>query len=347
MLSFRDRADATVPLLLPTVFELDTEHYSQAQTMQAPSSNELAEWQSHLSALGLLAFEEWLTETVPHQSPVRLPQSTGPIRYLTLNGFRLCIITTEECLSDCATLPDQVIHDPAWTAHFYILLEVAEEQAEVIFRGLIRHDRLTQFASTSGDITLPLSAFEPECRRLLHYCRYLEPSAIPLPVAQGNIAQASTVAQTLSDSLITTSNQLSQWFDNIVAEGWQTIEALTQQPQLAATTRGLADGIKRGKLLNLGLDVGEQSVALVLTITPEADEKISILIQLLPTGSDRILPPALSLSLVSRSAKVLQSATSRDRDNYIQLKSFRGNVGQQFSVVVKLGEVSISESFEI
>ncbi len=31
----------------------------------------------------------------------------------------------------------------------------------------------------------------------------------------------------------------------------------------------------------------------------------------------------------------------------MQLMSFRGNVGQQFSVVIKLGEVSVSESFEI
>ncbi|MBE9032674.1 DUF1822 family protein [filamentous cyanobacterium LEGE 11480] len=342
MFTALDRTAATVPLLSPNVIELDTEHYRKAQALRQTSGDELQQWESYISALGLLALEDWLSENAPELNSQRLPQSAGAMRYLTLNGFRLGIITTEECLSDCATFPGQVIHDPEWAAHFYLLLEVAEEQEEVLFRGLLRHDTLVKQVSTTGEIILPLSAFEPELSRLMHYSRYLDPAAIPLPTAQ-TAATTPTITETIANA----SHQLSQWLDNIIAEGWQTIEALTNQPQMAYATRGLADGIKRGKLMNLGLDLDEQSVALVLTITPEADDKIKILIQLLPTGSERVLPAAINLALVSRSGKTIQQTTSRDRDSYIQLKAFRGNIGQQFTVTTQLGETTVSEAFEI
>ena len=99
--------------------------------------------------------------------------------------------------------------------------------------------------------------------------------------------------------------------------------------------------------MNLGLDVGAQPVALVLTLTPEMDGRISVLVQLLPTGRDRTLPQNIDLSLVSKKGKVLQRIASRSQDNYIQLKAFKGTIGQQFSIAVQLGEASVSEDFEL
>lgn len=326
-------------LLSPTVFDLEDHIYSQAQqlsaTSQAPSGDEQAQWQHYLSVLGVLAFTEWL-EDLELDQPIRQEGS----QILQLGEFRLHLLVVEHCLSDVVSFPRATIEDPSQASHFYLLLEVVEDVDEVWFRGFVRHDQLCQtVAADIPTVTVPLDFLELEPSRLLHYCRYLDPQAIPLPQAAASPASAEPTPLEVART------QLSQWFDNLVTEGWQTWDSL--QPQLAYATRGLADGLKRGKLVNLGLRVGEEPVAFVLTLTPGDDEKISILIQVLPTGSALTLPAQLELCLRSKQGKVLQQVVSRSRDNYIQLKAFRGRPGQQFRVTVALGEASVTEDFEI
>ncbi|MGR3274036.1 DUF1822 family protein [Acaryochloris marina NIES-2412] len=321
-----------VSLLSPTVFDLEDHIYRQAQQLSADrSGDEQIQWQQYLSALGMLALTAWLEEM--GLQPLRQEES----HILQLGEFRLRLLVVEHCLSEAVNFPKATIEDPSQASHFYLLLEVVEDVDEVWFRGFVRHDQLCQIvAADTPTVTVPLDFLETEPSRLLHYCRYLDPQAIPLPqAAAASEPTALEVART----------QLSQWFDNLVTEGWQTWESL--QPQLAYATRGLADGLKRGKLVNLGLRVGEEPVALVLTLTPGDDEKVSILIQVLPTGSSLTLPSQLELCLRSKKGKVLQQVISRSRDNYIQLKAFRGSPGQRFSVTVALEEGSVTEDFEI
>ena len=107
------------------------------------------------------------------------------------------------------------------------------------------------------------------------------------------------------------------------------------------------EGAKGGKLINLGIQLGSQTVALLVTLTPEVEEKVGILIQLCPTGGEKRLPANLKLILHSRAGKILQSVCSRAQDNYIQLKPFKGKSGIHFSVEVSIGDISITEHFEI
>lgn len=70
-----------------------------------------------------------------------------------------------------------------------------------------------------------------------------------------------------------------------------------------------------------------------ITVTPEAAEKVGVLVQLYPIGEARYLSPNLQLTLRSKAGKTLQSTQSRGQDNYIQLKSFKGKPGTRFSNV--------------
>ena len=79
----------------------------------------------------------------------------------------------------------------------------------------------------------------------------------------------------------------------------------------------------------------------------KTNEKISVLVQLLPTGRDRTLLPNIQLSLISKKGRTLQTTTSHSRDNYIQLKSFKGKAGMQFSLKVQLDDAIVTENFEI
>ncbi|MGB3293832.1 MAG: DUF1822 family protein [Phormidesmis sp.] len=151
---------------------------------------------------------------------------------------------------------------------------------------------------------------------------------------------------------------LSQWLENLFETGWQSLSVLTgtAQPRLAATFRNSAEtAIRRAKLIDLGVHLGAESVALLVAITPltvEATETgteptVEIWVQIHPTGETRYLPSSLSLSLLSETGEALQTAESRHQDNYIQLKRFRGTLGECFDIKVAFGEICTTESFVI
>ena len=100
-------------------------------------------------------------------------------------------------------------------------------------------------------------------------------------------------------------------------------------------------------MINLGVQFGQQTVALLVNVTAEVEGKLSVLVQLHPTGETRYLIPDLRLSLRSTAGKMLQEATSRGQDNYIQLKPFKGNPGKRFRVAIHLESKTVEEDFEL
>jgi hypothetical protein len=147
--------------------------------------------------------------------------------------------------------------------------------------------------------------------------------------------------------------QLSQWLENIFEIGWQSIETIlgAEQQNLAFSLRSnshsLNSSIKRAKLIDLGLQLGNLSLALLVAITPETEQKVGILVQLHPIPGETYLPPNLKLSMLSESGEILQEVESRSVDNYIQLKRFRGLPGESFAIQLTFGEASVTEDFVI
>ncbi len=142
---------------------------------------------------------------------------------------------------------------------------------------------------------------------------------------------------------------LSQWFEHIFTDNWQTVEALLATREnlafsLRSTSRLGEASVQRAKLIDLGLQLANQSVALLVAIAPDA-AKVTILVQLHPTNAD-YLPPDIKLILLS-DGSTLQSVQSRTQDHYIQLKRFRVNPGECFNIQVAFGNVTVTESFTI
>ncbi|HEY9782460.1 MAG TPA: DUF1822 family protein [Leptolyngbyaceae cyanobacterium] len=144
---------------------------------------------------------------------------------------------------------------------------------------------------------------------------------------------------------------LGQWFQHIFTDNWQSVEALlaTEQNNFAFSLRSASRlgeaSVKRAKLIDLGLQLANQSVALLVAIAPDVDPKVTILVQLHPTNTD-YLPPDIKLILLS-DGSTLQEVQSRSEDNYIQLKRFRVNPGECFNIQVAFGDVTVTESFTI
>lgn len=155
---------------------------------------------------------------------------------------------------------------------------------------------------------------------------------------------------------------LSRWLEDIFEAGWQTVEALfspqTAHPALIArdayrrwgeiNVENSAAGVKRGKLINLGIQLAGNPVALIVTVMPETDEEAGIRLQVYPTGRQIYLPQGLQLSVLDENGAAVPEleATARSADNSIQL-AFSVQPGEQFSVQLALGDVSITEEYLI
>jgi hypothetical protein len=142
---------------------------------------------------------------------------------------------------------------------------------------------------------------------------------------------------------------LRNWFENAFEESWQAFDAFLgiDRKSLAAVreTTQLHMDVKRAKLLDLGLQLGEQSVALAVAISQNDDKTIKVLVQVHPSCGQAYLPLNLRLSMLNDVNETLQEVRARDRDNYIQLKRFEGQIGDGFKIKVALNEISITEDF--
>ncbi len=149
-----------------------------------------------------------------------------------------------------------------------------------------------------------------------------------------------------------TSSNLSLWFQNIFTAGWQSLNALfvIEQRDLAFNFRSNSlfnseIKLKGVKLIDLGMQLKEKSVVLLVGLTQEADQKVCIRVRLCPTTGENYLPANINVILLNESGTVLQQVRSRSYDNYIQLKRFKPPQGTSFTIQVSLGDVSVKENF--
>ena len=336
-------------LMLPEVIWLEPEHFEQATEISSQVRSEASQWSTYLNTLALSGFKEWLEERIPDKQVNREPNVIESICHLKVGELKYGLIATEHLLDEVVGVPQAAITRPELAAHFYVVLEINEEQEQMIVRGFLRYDELLNYQSTvnlplrNDCYQLPLSLFDAELNHLLFYSLYLEASAIPLPVASLESNQNS-----LLETLQSTRAKLSQWLKGNFDQGWLSFDTLLDpEANLALSTRNASEGVKGGKVINLGMQLGNQTVALLMTVTPETSEKLGILVQLYPTVGERYLPANLRLTLLSRAGKTLQSTQSRGQDNYIQLKPFKGKLGSRFSVEVSMGNIKVTEDLEI
>jgi hypothetical protein len=333
-------------LLLPETVCLEPEHFARAREISVRGTNEAHQWQIYLNSLAQLSLVQWLGERMPDKA-ISLENSSpiGVFGNIRVSDFRLYAIATEQILDEVVNLPGEAIFSPELAAHFYVLLEVSEEQKQVTIRGCLRYDCLIDYLTQvhlqplqNNYYQIPLSEFEAESNHLLFYCRYLEPDAISLPVTS-----ATHLPEALQNK-----TKLSDWLQEVFAQEWQAIEQLIDlQTNLAFSTRNVDLGSSRGKLINLGMQLGNQTVALIMNVMPETEaNKLRIIAQLYPTGKQKYLPQNIKISLLSKAEKILQEVQARNQDNYIQLKPFLGELGKCFSIEISLLEMSFRKNFE-
>ena len=104
-------------------------------------------------------------------------------------------------------------------------------------------------------------------------------------------------------------------------------------------------GVRRGKVIDLGMQLAGDRVVLVITLMPESSGQTNIHLRL--SGVEQTyLPPSVQLAVLTETGALVLEAKSRNKDNAIQLE-LRGDRDDAFAVKVALGEASVTEEFVI
>lgn len=141
--------------------------------------------------------------------------------------------------------------------------------------------------------------------------------------------------------------KLSQWLEGIFQKDWQPTEkvlAYRREMTLGKSRTDKKQPVSRTKKIDLGLLINKKSVALVVTITPQTDDKTEVLVQVIPMDRYGYLPPGIGLNIMLESETA--EIRAREADNIIQLK-FIEPPQSQFTVQISLGDAVVTENFII
>ena len=155
-----------------------------------------------------------------------------------------------------------------------------------------------------------------------------------------------------STKFVPTTVNLCQWLQNSFEPQWQSLSSILGKNEQSLviklrTSSQLSEAsVSRAKLINLGFDMGVQSVMLLIALI-ETEQEVGILVQVHPSNGENYLVPNLKVGLLSEAGIALQGVQSRGRDNYIQLKRFWVLLGERFSIQIALGDEIVTETFAL
>lgn len=330
-------------LLMPEEIWLEEEDYDLAQQLSEIEGTEAQKWQAYINLLGMFALERWLKDGIYNQEIQRIIDTIDTHAYIQQKGFKFCLITEEDFLQEGMIINQKIINNPDYVAHFYVAMEVLEEDETAILRGFISYDKLTKLSLPTlgnNDYWLSLDYLDPEPNHFLMTCKYLDPSVIPLP---------KNVIQEVKETVEQTIYNLSNWLEGIFEEGLQTFDELinTGVMETVRTSRGsVSQKIERFILINFQEREAEQNVILRLEIEPLDGEKIGVKVQLIPLKNQRYLPSDIQLRRYSNAGKLKQQKIAKQKE-YLELSAFLVKKGRQFTIEVSIDELSVTKTFQV
>jgi hypothetical protein len=142
---------------------------------------------------------------------------------------------------------------------------------------------------------------------------------------------------------------LNEWFEDILQQGWQTLESLLNPESVGDLNLSFKDAsyLRAEEVTKAvkGIELDNQSVLMLLALKPEDDEQISVRLRIYPDSENKCLPENLKLAILSDSGETLKEVTSRSIDNFIQLPSFRCASQESFKIKLSFNDICFTESF--
>jgi hypothetical protein len=308
-------ADEPENCALPLPISRDARHTAQKLAQQQPTPQKAE--QVLLNTLAVLTVNYYL-DLMDIATDWQKSDSCNPVIRFCANvaDLELPGIGRLECRPLLSEQDFCYIPHETWDERIgYVVVQIDEDLQEAKILGFVPQVRTEQ---------LPLS----QLQSLEALIEYLE--------------QQKQSASTLTN--------LSQWFDSVVDASWQTVESLLSQsglrPMYAFRGSEMISGTRKAKLIDLGIQIANQPVMLIVEINPQLNQQTNIRLQLHPTGNRVYLQSGVELKVLDEFGGIFLEAQARSADNYIQLQ-FSGEAGERFSVKVGLDDGSITEYFVI
>lgn len=265
--------------------ELTSEQVDRAVELSDRLLNPERQWQTYLNSLALFGFETWLES---RDNTLALDTTNCSIYHpsyanyidgvfnLTVGEYKICLVTNGVAIDETIAIDRAVIDLPEYAAHFYILLDVIEEQQEVKLNSFITHDDLSRrnnlVADADWTYELPLVWFNPELDDLLLQLRCLSPNSFTLPQATASDIQSlleSSLTQLQSGQPL---HQIMTWSQgrmilrNPDLLSW-LYELQTSQPSQTDALANLRD-----RLTNAVAEVAQRAINVKAWLSDELDE---------------------------------------------------------------------------
>ena len=180
-----------------TVIELSSAQIERAVELSDRILDPERQWRTYLNSLALFGFETWIEE---RDNSLTFNSDNCSVMYpsyasyidgvfdLTIGEYKICLLTNGVAIDEFISVNRALIELPEYAAHFYVLVEVVEERAEVRVDRFINYEQLIErkqatHLSVDPDWTyeIPLAWFNPQPDDLLLHLRCLEPNTITLP----------------------------------------------------------------------------------------------------------------------------------------------------------------------
>jgi Protein of unknown function (DUF1822) len=304
---------------------------------------------------------------------------------IEIDRTRIILIPTDLLDRDELRVPQEWVDLPNWLGDYYLGVQVDLESGLMNISGFTSHRSLKQrgrYSSLDRTYSLDRDLLVPDLD-LLWLAAELELSerttvdelpSIALESALESIQQLSAPSSysprlTLDfeawGAILDNSNlrsqlyqtrlsrmeidrapaliQLGAWlrqeFTNAIANGWQNYQAVP--------TRAPNQAIEQSKLVNLQIDLQQETVVLLIGVIPESSERIRVLARVHPAIGARYLPPQLQLSYLDENGVSLRTVIARTNDDFIQLPAFTCPVGMEFNLQLQLSTARSIERFVV
>ena len=305
-----------------TGIELSSAQIDRAVELSDRLINSERQWRTYLNSLALFGFETWLEE---RDNSLTLNSDNCSVKYpsyasyidgvfnLTVGEYKICLLTNGAAIDEFISVDRALIELPEYTAHFYVLVNVVEEQAEVRIDRFISYEQIIERKQTANlnadaDWTyeIPLAWFNSQPDDLLLRLRCLEPSIITPAVTRTDNIQSqleSLLPQLQSETAlhkILTWSQAAPILSDPGLLNW-LYELQTTQPSVADSLVTL-----RGILSTTISEVARTAINVKAWLSDELDELARELSwTLLPTPAANGLR---DLEIISRESPVEEFA---------------------------------------
>lgn len=180
-----------------TGIELSSSQVDRAIELSDRLENPERQWRTYLNSLALFGFTAWLEsrdntlainiDNCSVMQPSYANYIDGVFNF-KVGEYKLCLLTNGVAIDSLITIDRALIELPEYAAHFYLLVGVVEEQAEVRLNSFIAHEEIVRRQQeTNLDVAadwtyeVPLAWFAHQPDDLLLRLRCLEPQPIQLP----------------------------------------------------------------------------------------------------------------------------------------------------------------------